>query len=32
MFSVKGDIVLEPFAGIGTTMFAALLNCKNFIC
>ncbi|MBN1932500.1 MAG: site-specific DNA-methyltransferase [Desulfobacterales bacterium] len=29
MFSVKGDRVLDPFLGIGTTMFAAMAACRN---
>ena len=29
MFSVKGDNVLDPFFGIGTTMYAAMAACRN---
>lgn len=29
MFSVKGDTVLDPFFGIGTTMFAAIAAGRN---
>ena len=31
MFSVKGDTVLDPFLGIGTTVFAAMAACRNSI-
>jgi len=31
MFSVKGDIVLDPFAGTGTTAFASIASCRNSI-
>ncbi len=31
MFSVKGDTVLDPFLGIGTTMYAAMAACRNSI-
>lgn len=31
MYSQKGDVVLDPFAGLGTTMKAAMLNRRNFI-
>jgi len=31
MFSVKGDTVLDPFLGIGTTIFAAMASCRNSI-
>ena len=31
MFSVKGDTVLDPFLGVGTTMFAAMAACRNSI-
>jgi hypothetical protein len=31
MFSVKGDIVLDPFLGIGTTMYAAMAAGRNSI-
>jgi DNA modification methylase len=31
MFSVKGDTVLDPFLGMGTTMFAAAASCRNSI-
>lgn len=31
MFSVKGDTVLDPFLGIGTTMLAAMCNERNSI-
>ena len=29
MFSVKGDMVLDPFAGCGTTMLAAMCAARN---
>ena len=29
MFSVKQDLVLDPFAGLGTTMFAAMSTGRN---
>jgi len=31
MFSVKGDNVLDPFLGMGTTMYAAMAACRNSI-
>jgi len=31
MFSVKGDTVLDPFLGIGTTMYAAMTSGRNSI-
>jgi DNA modification methylase len=31
MFSVKGDTVLDPFLGIGTTMYAAMTAGRNSI-
>ncbi len=31
MFSVKGDLVLDPFLGTGTTMFAAMASARNSI-
>ena len=31
MFSVKGDTILDPFLGTGTTMTAAILNQRNSI-
>ena len=31
MFSVKGDTVLDPFLGTGTTTFAAMAACRNSI-
>lgn len=31
MYSVMGDTVLDPFAGICTTMFAAMAACRNSI-
>jgi len=31
MFSVKGDTVLDPFLGIGTTTLAAMASCRNSI-
>jgi DNA modification methylase len=31
MFSVKGDTVLDPFLGLGTTMFAAMAAGRNSI-
>ena len=29
MFSIKGDVVLDPFAGTGTTLVAALASRRN---
>lgn len=31
MFSVKGDVVVDPFLGLGTTMFAAATAARNSI-
>ncbi|MGQ2814449.1 DNA-methyltransferase [Leptospira interrogans] len=31
MYSLKGDIVLDPFLGTGTTTLAAIGNCRNSI-
>jgi modification methylase len=31
MFSIKGDVVLDPFAGTGTTLFAALTSARNAV-
>jgi DNA modification methylase len=31
MFSVKGDMVVDPFLGIGTTMWAAMTAARNCI-
>ncbi|RHX80228.1 DNA-methyltransferase [Leptospira yasudae] len=31
MYSLKGDLVLDPFLGTGTTVWAALGNCRNSI-
>jgi modification methylase len=31
MFSVKGDTVLDPFAGTGTTMYAAMASGRNSV-
>ena len=31
MFSVKGDTVLDPFAGTGTTMYAAMAAGRNSV-
>ncbi|MBA7680220.1 hypothetical protein ES703_88531 [subsurface metagenome] len=31
MFSVKGDMVLDPFLGTGTTMLAAMASARNCI-
>ena len=31
MFSVQNDVVLDPFAGLGTTMMAAIINGRNSI-
>jgi len=31
MFSIKGDVVLDPFLGLGTTMFAAMAANRNSI-
>ena len=29
MFSVKGDLILDPFLGTGTSMLAAMASCRN---
>jgi len=31
MFSVKGDMILDPFMGLGTTIFAAIASERNSI-
>ena len=31
MFSVQGDVVVDPFLGSGTTMAAAVVNARNFL-
>lgn len=31
MYSIKGDTVLDPFLGTGTTSFAAITSCRNSI-
>ena len=31
MYSVKGDTILDPFLGTGTTMFAAMAACRNSV-
>lgn len=31
MFSIKGDTVLDPFLGIGTTSYAAMAACRNSV-
>ena len=31
MYSVRGDQILDPFLGTGTTMFAAMAACRNSI-
>ncbi len=31
MFSVKGDLVLDPFLGTGTSMAAAMASCRNSV-
>ncbi|XDD49038.1 site-specific DNA-methyltransferase [Leptospira sp. WS92.C1] len=31
MYSLKGDVVLDPFLGTGTTMLSAIGNCRNSI-
>ena len=31
MFSVKKDTVADPFAGIGTTLYAAMAACRNSV-
>ena len=31
MFSIKGDVVLDPFFGTGTTMLAAMASARNSI-
>jgi len=31
MFSVRGDMVADPFAGIGTTVYAAMAACRNSV-
>jgi DNA modification methylase len=32
MFSVKGDVVLDPFAGTGTSMLAAMASERDSVC
>jgi modification methylase len=29
MFSIKGDFILDPFVGTGTTTLAAMVSCRN---
>ncbi|MHA1794320.1 MAG: DNA-methyltransferase [Promethearchaeota archaeon] len=31
MFSIEEDMILDPFLGTGTTMFAAMASCRNSI-
>ena len=31
MFSVKGDLILDPFLGTGTSMAAAMASCRNSV-
>ena len=31
MFSAKGDVVLDPFLGTGTTTLAAMATCRSSI-
>lgn len=31
MYSVRGDTILDPFLGTGTTLFAAMASCRNSI-
>lgn len=31
MYSVKGDLVIDPFLGTGTSMLASITSCRNFI-
>ncbi len=31
MFSIKGDLVLDPFAGTGTTLFAAMASARDSV-
>lgn len=31
LFTKKGDVILDPFAGVGTTLLAALLLGRNYI-
>ena len=31
MFSLKGDTVLDPFVGIGTTIYATMAACRNSV-
>jgi DNA modification methylase len=31
MFSIKHDIILDPFLGTGTTMIASMINQRNFV-
>jgi DNA modification methylase len=31
MYSVRGDKILDPFLGTGTTMYAAIASCRNSI-
>ena len=32
LYSYKGDIILDPFCGSGTTAIAAIQNNRNYIC
>jgi len=31
MYSIENDIILDPFAGLGTTNLAAMISCRNSI-
>lgn len=31
MYSIQGDTVLDPFGGLGTTMMAAIMSCRNSV-
>lgn len=32
LYSYKGDVILDPFAGSGTTAIAAIKNNRNYVC
>ena len=32
LYSYEGDVILDPFAGSGTTAVAAIQNNRNYIC
>ena len=31
MYSIQGDTVLDPFGGLGTTMIASIMSCRNSV-